>query len=189
MSSKDSKDFAINLFSTISVDVDLSKLYARFFIWLLIDEKDGLINFANSIDTIYAIEDVGEILKKSLTEILSSEEILLVKEDITYAIDEISKDAEQDASFYEVALRNDDGRYEGSIADASENSDTYYNFHNALLNLADNAIGCICGTPNANFSAIEYADEAAFYINAPINYSTQYRTKMTSKIFELLSSV
>jgi len=46
LSVEESKDFPINFLSAIPVGKDLSNIYKKFFIWLLVDSVDGVIKFA-----------------------------------------------------------------------------------------------------------------------------------------------
>src|ERR1700744_573862 len=74
LSVEESKDFPINFLSAIPVGKDLSNIYKKFFIWMLVDAVDGVIKFAKKEATKLVITNVANLLAKSLLEKVTSDE-------------------------------------------------------------------------------------------------------------------
>jgi len=74
LSVEESKDFPINFLTAIPVGRDLKHVYKHFFIWMLVDEKDGVIKYAKTDNQRTAISNVAALLKKSILEKVTSDE-------------------------------------------------------------------------------------------------------------------
>ena len=71
-----SKEWPIRFMSSINVGADLSKVWAKFVIWLLEYKKDGVIKYANTDEHKIIIRTVAELYKKSLTEEVNEKEFI-----------------------------------------------------------------------------------------------------------------
>ena len=89
LSVEDSKGFPIVFLRAIPVGADLSNIYKKFFIWMLVDAADGVIKFAKKEATKVAITNVANLLGKSLLEKVTSEEFR-----------EVTRAARSDAAAY-----------------------------------------------------------------------------------------
>jgi hypothetical protein len=104
LSVENSKDFPINFLSSVPVGVDLKNVCKKFFIWLLTDPTDGVIRFANTEQTKQAIQNVSDLLQKSLLEKVTSEEFIEARRAArkaaaaAYAADAYAADAAADAA-------------------------------------------------------------------------------------------
>jgi len=74
LSVEDSKGFPISFLRAIPAGADLSNVYKKFFIWMLIDAADGVIKFAKKEATKLAITNVANLLAKSLLEKVTFDE-------------------------------------------------------------------------------------------------------------------
>ena len=74
LSVKDSKSFPADFLRAIPVGKDLSLVWKKFMVWLLNDPSDGVIQYAKNEKTRKAISDVADLLEKSLTEKITSEQ-------------------------------------------------------------------------------------------------------------------
>jgi hypothetical protein len=79
MNNGKSQKFPLRFIQAVPVGKDLDKVWRKFFIWLLIDKKDGVINYAKKESTKKAIKDVADLLKRSLTEKISLEQFTQVR--------------------------------------------------------------------------------------------------------------
>jgi hypothetical protein len=61
-----SKGFPRRFIEAVNVGADLSLVWAKFAVWLLVDENDGVIRFAKSERTIKAIRDVADLYTRTI---------------------------------------------------------------------------------------------------------------------------
>ncbi|MES2395631.1 MAG: hypothetical protein V4549_06495 [Bacteroidota bacterium] len=71
----EAKEFPLQFLSCIPVGVDLKNVWREFMVWLLVDEKTGVIRHAKTEQTKEAIIKVADMFKKSLTEEISQKEL------------------------------------------------------------------------------------------------------------------
>ena len=60
----EAKEFPISFLDSIQVGADLSGVVPRFLHWLIIDDVDGVINFADRQDSKHAIQSVGDLWQR-----------------------------------------------------------------------------------------------------------------------------
>ena len=65
MDLKDAKGFPVKFLRAVNVGADLSMVWTKFIIWLLIDEKDGVIKFASPKGEV-AIKNVAKLYLRKL---------------------------------------------------------------------------------------------------------------------------
>src|SRR5712692_6789302 len=92
LSIEESRDFPINFLTAIPIGKDLKHIYKHFFIWMLVDEKDGVIKFAKTDNQRTAISNVAELLKKSILEKVTADEFR--------EVGKVSRNAAADAAAY-----------------------------------------------------------------------------------------
>lgn len=86
LSNEEAKDFPIKFLSAIPVGADLSQVFKHFLIWLLADPKEGVIKYAKTDRTKKSIQDVSDLLQKSLLNNVTPEQFMEVrKAAATYA--------------------------------------------------------------------------------------------------------
>jgi hypothetical protein len=78
MSNIDAKEFPLRFLQAVPVGVDLKDVYKKFFVWMLTDSEHGVIKFANNDATKKAIQDVSDLLQKSLLQSVTNEQFLIV---------------------------------------------------------------------------------------------------------------
>ena len=64
LSVEDSKTWPEKFMQAVPVEADLSLVWPKFAVWLLVDEKDGVLQYADSHRSIAAITRVAELYKK-----------------------------------------------------------------------------------------------------------------------------
>ena len=78
MSNADAKEFPLRFLQAVPVGVDLKNVYKQFFVWMLTDKEHGVIKFSKNDDTKKAIQDVSDLLQKSLLENVTTEQFFEV---------------------------------------------------------------------------------------------------------------
>lgn len=112
------KKFPFEFLSAVPIGKDLNLVWRKFLIWLLIDEKEGVIRHAKTDQTKKSITDVADLLTRSLTEKITDEQYSAVRQtdgtpegSMTYTREEIldavrAEMKESDAaSAYDVVSR------------------------------------------------------------------------------------
>ena len=133
LSVKESRDFPLNFLEAVPVGKDLSNVYKHFFIWMLTNPENGVIKFANTDQTKTAIQNVSDLLAKSLLQNVTAEEFAVVWE----AAYKARKAADADAAAAAAAAAADAAAY------------------------ADAAYGAAAAVDAAVDAAYAYADAAA----------------------------
>ena len=89
------KEFPLRFIKAIPIGVDLSNVWRKFMIWLLIDEKEGVIQYAKTEKSKKAIQDISDAFSVSLTQVVPYEKwIKLRKDSAAYAaVDSAAADA------------------------------------------------------------------------------------------------
>jgi hypothetical protein len=165
LSVEESKDFPIRFLSAIPIGKDLGNIYKHFFIWLLVDEKDGVIKYAKKDSTKKAIQDVADLLQKSLLEKVSSEQFR-----------EVRKAAAADAAAYAAAY----AAYAAADAAAAYAADA-----------ADAAAYAAAAAAYAADAAAAAADAAAYAAAADAAAAAARKkmySRMADKLIELLQA-
>lgn len=90
------KEWPLRFLNAIPVGKDLSKIWPKFAIWLLIDNKYGLINFTKNKDL---IKNIAELYKKSLTEKVSVEKWHTIANQTADAVSTAADDAATMAAY------------------------------------------------------------------------------------------
>jgi len=75
----DSKAFPLAFLSSVPVGKDLSVVWKRFFVWLLVDSADGVVQFAKSGAATAAIRNVASLIEDSITRTVGAEEFLAAR--------------------------------------------------------------------------------------------------------------
>ena len=76
---EEAKEFPLQFLQAIPVGKDLTPVWKKFLVWLLIDKTTGTINHAKKIETKKAIKDVAELIEKSITENVTTEQFAEVR--------------------------------------------------------------------------------------------------------------
>ncbi len=79
LSNKEAKEFPLLVSKATPVGVDLTPVWKKFLIWVLIDPSDGVIKYAKNDQTKKAISDVADLIEKSLTQTVSEFEFQKVR--------------------------------------------------------------------------------------------------------------
>lgn len=66
LSNEEAKGFPLAFLAAIHVGADLSLVVSRFMVWMLADEKDGVIRFAKRDETKAAIQKVADLYKRQV---------------------------------------------------------------------------------------------------------------------------
>ena len=67
LSVRDSKAFPLAFLKAVPVGKSLDSVWRKFFIWMLVDPQDGVIKYAKTDSGKKAIQDVADLISKSLT--------------------------------------------------------------------------------------------------------------------------
>jgi hypothetical protein len=76
LADEEMRNFVISFIEAIPVGVDLSNSYKHFFLWILSDEKDGVVKYAEEDVFRQKIINVSELLKTSLLKEVSYREFI-----------------------------------------------------------------------------------------------------------------
>lgn len=97
MNNVDAKEFPLKFLFSIPVGANLNDVYKKFLIWLLTDEEEGVIKYAKADLTKKSIQDVSNLIQKSLLEKITKEQFT-----------ELRDTADTTASVYVVAADHAD---------------------------------------------------------------------------------
>ncbi len=159
----EAKAFPLRFITAVPVGKDLTPVWKKFLVWLLVDPETGVIRHAKKDETKKAIQDVADLIEKSLLENVTSEQFMAVRKVARAAAADDADDA--DAYAYAAAAYADDAA--AAYADADAAAAAAY----AAAAAAD------------AYAAADDADADDAYKNAKVTRFSQ----MADKLIQLLS--
>jgi len=143
MPNEDAKSFPIHFLSAIPVGVDLNPVWRKFLIWLLVDEKEGVIKHAKSDQSKKSIIDVAALLTKSPTEIITPKQYIGARQTApAYAAEAVARanaavrtDGAAAAAYASAAAAYASAAADAAAADAADRPSKYKVMADKLIEL------------------------------------------------------
>jgi hypothetical protein len=192
----EAKAFPLRFITAVPVGKDLTPVWKKFLVWLLVDSETGAIRYAKKDETRKAIQDVADLIEKSLLEHVTSEQFIAVRKvasayDAAYA----AADAAAAAAAYDAAY--------AAAYDAADAADAAYAAaYAADAYAAAYAADAADAAADAAAYAAAYAADAAAYAAADAAYDAAYAaaaaykkakvarfSQLADKLIQLLSEV